>query len=184
MLTIQIEKIKSKGLNRSGEVDAANLSGLDDLITTGQLIVEGPVSYSFNLCRIGEMITIQGHVAASVGLVCDLCLEPFDFSVKSDFDLVYALQVPEIEDESDADIELTADDLGIVLLTGEEIDLSEPLVEQFLLCLPFKAICRKSCKGLCPNCGTDLNHSVCKCEGSQFDTRFSALKDLQIDSDK
>ena len=184
MLKIQIEKIKSRELNHSGEVDASELSGLDDLLSTGQLVVTGPVTYSFSLCRIGEMITIKGNLAAQVSLACGRCLEMFEYPVKSNFDLVYALQMPEVEDEDDEEVELTADDLGIVLLSGEEIDLAEPLVEQFLLCLPLRAICSKDCKGLCPQCGAVLSQSKCKCDQPQFDTRFAALKDLKIDSDK
>jgi uncharacterized protein len=184
LLTIQIEKIKSKELCRSGELETASLPGLDELVLNGQLIVNGPVAYSFKLSRIGEMITIQGHVKAQVVLACGRCLENFELPVQSDFDLVYALQMPEVEDESDEELELTADDLGIVLLTGDEIDLAEPLVEQLLLSLPFKSVCRKDCKGLCPHCGVDLNYSECQCDVPQFDTRFSALKNLKIDSDK
>ena len=184
MLTIQIEKIKSRGLTLSGDADASVLAGLDALISTGELTVKRPVSYSFSVCRVGDMITIQGNVSTEVVLSCGRCLESFDLPVKTDFDLVYATQMPEVADEDDEGFELSADDLGIVLLTEEEIDLSEPLVEQLLLCLPFQAICRKGCKGLCPQCGVDLNQSKCKCDAPQFDTRFSALQNLKIDSDK
>ena len=191
MFTIQIEKIKSRGLSLSGEVEASTLAGLDTLISTGALKVNRPVTYSFSVFRAGGMITIQGSVATGVVLSCGRCLESFDLPVKADFDLVYATQMPEVADEDDEGLELSADDLGIVLLTEEEIDLSEPLVEQLLLCLPFQAICRKGCKGLCPQCGVDLNQSACKCDQPEFkcdqpefDTRFSALKNFKIDSDK
>lgn len=184
MLKIKIEKIKSRELSQSGEVEASTLAGLDALISTGQLTVKSPVEYSFRINRVGEIITIQGHVSTLVSLACGRCLEHFDLPLNANFDLVYAEKMPEVEDEFDAEIELSADDLGIVLLTEDEIDMSEPLVEQLLLCLPLKAVCSHDCRGLCPRCGAVLEQSECRCDAPKFDTRFSALKNLKIDSDK
>ncbi|PIP30280.1 hypothetical protein COZ22_00680 [bacterium (Candidatus Howlettbacteria) CG_4_10_14_3_um_filter_37_10] len=44
-----------------------------------------------------------------------------------------------------------------------EIDVSEPLREEILLSLPIKPLCSLKCKGLCPNCGQNLNKAKCKC---------------------
>ncbi|MBE0501452.1 MAG: DUF177 domain-containing protein [Desulfuromonadales bacterium] len=181
MLTIQIDSIKEHELHLNGEIITPELAGL---VSTDQLNLSGPVSYDFKLSRIGEMITVRGQVAAQLRLACGRCLELFDLPVSADFDLTYAKQLPEVEVGFDDEIELTADDLGIVLLTGEEIDLFVPLVEQLLLCLPLQAFCREECKGLCLHCGTDLNYSACNCNAPQFDTRFSVLENLKIDSGK
>lgn len=184
LLTIQIDTIKDDEMLLTGDLDASDLPGLDDLTTNGQLTVKGAISYRFRLFRVSDMIEILGHVSSRVSLACSRCLEPFDLPVEADFDLTYADHLPEVEDESGEEIELTADDMGITLLEGEEIDLSESLVEQLLLSLPFQPICMKSCNGLCPNCGADLNQSECECSRSepQFDTRFAGLKKLKIDS--
>lgn len=183
LLTIQIDTIKEDEIVLTGDLDASELSGLDDLLTSGQLAVKGPVSYRFRLFRVGGMIEVLGHVSSRISLACGRCLESFDLPVDADFDLTYADHLPEVEDESDEEVELTADEMGIVLLEGEEIDLTDQLVEQLLLSLPFQPICKESCKGLCPHCGTDLNKTQCSCSEPQFDTRFAGLKKLKIDSD-
>jgi hypothetical protein len=45
------------------------------------------------------------------------------------------------------------------------------LREQVLLALPMKVICRSDCRGLCPNCGANLNHEECRCETHSQQTR-------------
>ena len=186
MLTIQIDTIKEEELLLSGDLDPSVLAGLDDLISSGQLTINEPISYSFKIFCISSMIEIQGHVASQVNLACSRCLESFALPVETDFELTYAGQLPEVEneEEDDDEVELTAEEMGIVLLKGDEINLEEPLVEQLLLSLPFQPICRNECKGLCPQCGVDLNSAECSCNEPQFDTRFAALQKLKIDSDK
>ena len=184
LLTIQVDTIKEDELLLSGDVETSGLAGLDDLLSGGQLVINGPVSYRFRIFLVSSMIEIQGHAEATVDLACSRCLEPFSSSVETDFELTYAEQLPEIADEFDEEIELTAEDMGISLIEGEEIDLAKPLVEQLLLSLPFQPICNENCKGLCPHCGADLNIKICGCSEPQFDTRFADLQKLKIDSDK
>ena len=186
MLTIQIDTIKEEELFLDGDVDASGLVGLDDLISNGQLVIDGPISYRFRLFRVSGMIEIQGHVASRFTMACSRCLKSFDLPVEADFELTYAGQLPEVEneDEDGEEIELTAEDMGIALIEGDELDLAPPLVEQLLLSLPFQPICKEDCNGLCPHCGADLNLSECNCNEPQFDTRFAALQKIKIDADK
>ena len=44
-----------------------------------------------------------------------------------------------------------------------EIDLSNVVRDTLLLEKPLKTICNKNCKGLCSNCGSNLNFEDCKC---------------------
>ena len=53
------------------------------------------------------------------------------------------------------------------------------LREQFVLAVPFAPLCREDCKGLCPQCGIDLNTGTCACE-KPVDPRLAALKGLKI----
>ena len=46
---------------------------------------------------------------------------------------------------------------------NDEIDLGQLMQEQFYLALPMKPLCKDDCKGLCPNCGTNLNKATCDC---------------------
>jgi uncharacterized protein len=44
--------------------------------------------------------------------------------------------------------------------------------------MPLRVLCREDCAGLCPTCGTDLNHDTCSCVTETVDERWSALRDL------
>jgi hypothetical protein len=59
---------------------------------------------------------------------------------------------------------LKLDDTEIAFFEGEGLFLADVLAEQVLLALPMKAICRSDCRGLCPQCGVNLNNEECRCE--------------------
>ncbi len=74
-----------------------------------------------------------------------------------DFRLVLAPRAVGFEAETD----LRDEDLEFSLYDGCEIDLSPLIREQFLLSLPTRLLCHEECRGLCPGCGTNLNHNQC-----------------------
>jgi uncharacterized protein len=65
----------------------------------------------------------------------------------------------------------------------DAIDLGQLIEEQFYLVLPMKPLCSVDCKGLCSNCGTNLNVASCDCQVRWEDPRLAALKAL-IDRNK
>jgi uncharacterized protein len=64
--------------------------------------------------------------------------------------------------------------------SGKTIDLAPALREQVLLAIPPSPLCDEACKGLCPQCGKDLNQGDCGCERRSIDPRWAALKDIQL----
>ncbi len=56
------------------------------------------------------------------------------------------------------------------------IDLGQMIEEQFYLALPMKPLCHADCKGLCANCGTNLNVAACDCQVRWEDPRLAVLK--------
>jgi uncharacterized protein len=71
------------------------------------------------------------------------------------------------------------DDLATAFYDDEQIDLTHLIMEQFQLALPMKALCMEACKGLCPQCGTNLNTGACDCNVKWEDPRLAALKNLK-----
>lgn len=61
---------------------------------------------------------------------------------------------------------------------SQMLDLSDVLRQYLLTSEPLKVLCREDCKGICPECGVDLNVDVCKCGQAQVDPRWGALADL------
>lgn len=107
-----------------------------------------------------------------VGLMCDRCLEPFEWPVHIEFDEEYVIARDpttghRIETDSD---EFTVDG-------SWHLDLSEAVRQYEESALPIQSICRPDCRGLCPTCGQNLNESSCGCAAGS-DHRWSALASL------
>ena len=73
--------------------------------------------------------------------------------------------------ENDTDADVTSIDEQHVL------DLSDTLRQYRLAAIPMAPLCREDCKGICPECGTDLNETTCSCERFQ-DQRWTVLRKL------
>ncbi len=65
---------------------------------------------------------------------------------------------------------------------GAEINLAALLWEEFILSLPEKALCKADCKGLCRNCGQNLNTGTCACKPDDLDPRLEKLRELKVQS--
>jgi uncharacterized protein len=123
-----------------------------------------------------EDIRLVGSFSTEMETHCARCLEAVDNRVAESFDLVYRpLGVDARGDE--ASINEAETEIGYY--QGEGLLLEDVLKEQILLALPVKQICSATCKGLCPQCGTNLNHGSCSCVSAMSDPRWSALEDIR-----
>jgi uncharacterized protein len=71
-------------------------------------------------------------------------------------------------------------DLDITYIAEDYVDLSDVLTEQLQLTVPFQPLCKEDCKGLCANCGADLNVGRCACSKLNKASPFSSLKNLKV----
>lgn len=76
---------------------------------------------------------------------CDRCLKPFDISVNFNFEIF-----------------LTNN--NIEHLRNRTLVLDDQLVENSILTVPIKKICEDACRGLCSECGQNLNLKKCNCK--------------------
>ena len=67
------------------------------------------------------------------------------------------------QNAGEGEVEVEDDDLTTAFYSDEQIDLGQLVLEQFYLAVPMKPLCRESCRGLCPECGTNLNTGTCSC---------------------
>ena len=77
------------------------------------------------------------------------------------------------------EVAISEADTEIGYYQGEGLLLEDVLKEQILLALPVKQLCRANCKGLCPQCGKNLNVESCNCVTAMPDPRWSALEDIR-----
>ncbi len=141
--------------------------------------VAAPVHLAFEIFKDGSQFHLVGRVESALRLTCGRCLEEMTLPVDLPFDLLY---LPHRENAGEGEAEVEDDDLTTAFYRDDEIDLGQLVVEQFLLALPMKPLCRESCRGLCPECGTNLNTATCSCEHAWTDPRLDGLKSL-LDKD-
>jgi uncharacterized protein len=126
------------------------------------------------LVREGDKVTISGEIEATAEFDCDRCLAAIKSPIRQRFELTY---VPPIG-SSDERV-LGDEDLSIGFYRDDTIDVDDVVREQILLALPMTKLCTEDCRGLCPECGTNLNEASCECGRKQIDPRWAALKDLK-----
>jgi uncharacterized protein len=138
--------------------------------------VAAPVELVLDVTRLGDAaFTLSGRARTMLQMDCSRCLEPFEVPVDARFDLRYA---PQSENAGHGEIEVGDDDLATAFYREGLVDLIELLREQFVLALPMKPLCQEACKGLCRECGSNLNKTQCDCAPKWEDPRLAPLKSL------
>jgi len=121
-------------------------------------------------------IRLRGKLSTGLELQCARCLEPVPRKVDREFELLYR---PLGADAGREEISVTDAEAEIGYYQGDGILLEDVLREQVLLALPVKITCRDDCKGLCPQCGKNLNQDQCSCSVTAEDPRWEALKGIR-----
>ena len=134
--------------------DEALLAGCSPIHVTGKLQGKSSIVY----------MTLTA--AFTLSLLCDRCMTPYEeaHTVPVEHVLVTSLN-REDNDE-------------LILVESQEIDLHELVMSDLLLTLPMKHLCREDCKGLCVQCGKNLNEGDCGCKKKPVDPRLEALRKL------
>ena len=119
--------------------------------------------------RVQGGLLVQGTVESQLCLECVRCLESFVLPIALELEEVFRL--PGASSGPTLDASYVVGDDGW-------LDLAPLLRELAWVVTPMKPLCRSDCKGLCPQCGVDLNLESCTCERVRIDPRLAALRDL------
>ena len=145
------------------EVGAALGLDVDEVHQTlGDLKVDY-VRGQFLLTRTTRGVLIKGQFSTELQTECVRCLESFHLTLNVPMEEMFAFSAA-----SDP----------IYFIDEGWLDLRQPLREQIMLALPIHSVCRPDCKGLCPNCGQNLNEGPCNCSTEEIDPRLADLKKL------
>ncbi|MDD5662737.1 MAG: DUF177 domain-containing protein [Lentisphaerae bacterium] len=127
---------RERKLSLTGTVPAEFL-GVPD---TEMLKFNHPVEYDLELSVAAGGVVLKGSVTTAVQCFCGRCLGEFTATMKATICHFY--------EKSDA----------------AELDIATDIREDILLETPMNPICGKDCKGLCLQCGKNLNLEACSCD--------------------
>ncbi len=136
-----------------------------------------------------NLLSVKISLDAKVIAECARCLKPVEFEISDNLDYLYFASAKNQDPSLDSETLSEFDDAGFfpveVEFFGRTLDVMPQIQESIYTLLPFRILCRDDCKGLCPECGADLNEGNCDCkrENADFagDSRFAVLKDLRLE---
>ncbi len=124
-------------------------------------------------------VTVKGQIRLSAGVVtltatvnyryegaCDRCMK--EVNRAEQFAMEHILVVSLNHEDNDS----------FVLLENYQLPLDELVEEDLILDQPSKVLCSEDCRGLCQQCGKDLNEGSCDCREDTVDPRLAVLRQL------
>ncbi len=146
---IFLDQIPEDGKRVRGE-DAPAVLAVDSGVPVG---VESPLRYDLFAQVVSGRLLVSGRLEAGIAMACSRCGCPV------------RLTVSEPAYRFDAD----------VASLGESVDLTADMREAIVVLFPSYPVCDPGCKGLCPQCGANLNEGTCACEPPAEGDRWSLL---------
>lgn len=181
-MRVHIDDINENGPELTFEENAASFPALEEITNKNECAFLKPLSIRIQMRRIGDLFEAMGSIGTRIRLNCSRCLQPFEFTLESKFDMTYIQQPADMADPVfREEIELQAEEIGLIQFYGNEIDLRDAIQEEVVMALPMTTLCRSDCKGLCARCGADLNQGNCGCDRRITNPQFEVLKNLKID---
>ena len=123
--------------------------------------------------QAGADVLIRGGFKGIVAMECRRCLRDVTVPVEEEFTLLFRAGL----DAAQA----AEEDAYPLPERGTELDIADAMREQVLLAAPRFAICDEACRGLCPQCGANLNEASCDCTVASAEPRWAALRNLKLD---
>ena len=161
---------ESIGTSRQFEIDGS-LRDIDES-NPGATGVQGRV----NLQRTARGILAAGSARLRLAQACRRCLELTETQVCFEFQEEF---IPSADVRTGDRLPRTDDHASELVIDQHQVlDLTEVLRQHTILAASDWTLCRPDCKGLCPNCGQNLNFGHCQCQSVGIDPRLAALAKL------
>ncbi len=132
-----------------------------------------PVSGSVRLVKVAGDVLVTGTLTTVLQMPCTRCLEPVDVPVTIEIEETF---IPITDIATGMHLTLPEDvDDTILIDEAHILDLTEVVRQDLFISQPTHVLCREDCRGLCPQCGQNLNVGTCNCDTTTIDSRWSSL---------
>ena len=135
MIKISVRDITSNGLDIDQSIPKEGIG-----LSSEEVDIRSLLHVKARLEKVDNFIVADTHIKAEFGYMCARCLQELysteERSYKFDFELDPSV---------------------------EYVDLGEEIRQEIIMANPARVLCSKDCKGICPQCGANLNIEQCKC---------------------
>lgn len=154
-MTIEVARVPDGGRDYTGSVAPAEVE-----LGIPEAEVTQPVCYDLKAVVVSGELVVSGGLSTTVRFQCSRCAETFESAV---------------EDPSFERVKPAPEG-------NESVDLTPDMREAIILAFPGYPVCAPRCRGLCAQCGVNLNRGSCSC-APPLDARWHALDSLGVGED-
>lgn len=162
-MKVQISDIIS-GKDRSKKIDYT--------FAIPQFDFEGDIIKYIGSCEVvgvisaeSDILILSAKIKANLEMICSRCLDTFIYPIDIDIEERFTTNSKSEDDEA-------------IVVLDDVLDITEIVETSIISTLPIKRVCKDDCKGLCQECGCNLNFNTCSCNKEDVNIRFEALRGL------
>ena len=134
-----------------------------------------PIDGDVRLSRTDRSVIAEAHLRTALEETCSRCLGPAEAPI--DVDLLEEA-LPSIDFQTGVPLDLTAEPDALRIDDHHILDLEPPVRDAISMAEPIAPLCRTDCRGLCPECGINLNEQPDHDHGPEpVDPRLALLAD-------
>lgn len=149
-------------------IDLANIAGTpgargrfpisEQLSASEGVVCVGPVTGELTVENAGSLLLVRGQLHAALRTPCARCLAEGEQQLEMEIEEEFASEgaSPEVRTIDREEPHLSA-------ISDFVLDAHEFVRQQVMANLPMSFLCRPDCRGICPECGKDLNEGTCRC---------------------
>jgi len=139
--------------------------GLDSIAVPAGTDVELDV----RLESVTEGVYVSGTVSAALDGECARCLDALTDQITVEIAELFAFPDSATDDTTDAD--------ELPRVADDKLDVEQTVRDAVVLALPLAPLCRRDCRGLCPDCGEKWADLAPDHAHETLDPRWAALRE-------
>ena len=152
-MKIYVDRIPAEGLEIAEDIDPHTIAL--DVNYEGVSFIKS-ITATAKVIKAGGEVLVDMKLEAPVEYTCGRCLAKFPDLLKKEFKTSYEAK------------------------PGSVIELDEDIRQEMILDYPMQSLCKADCKGLCHNCGQNLNIEQCECPTEDNEKKDQKGKGLDL----
>jgi len=151
-------KDRNKKIDYKFQIPQFDFEG-DKIKSSGSCEVVGMISSD------SDILILNAEIKVDLEMICSRCLDTFIYPIDIDIEERFTTNSKSLEDEA-------------IIVFDDVLDITQIVETSIISTLPIKRVCKENCKGLCQECGCNLNSNTCSCNKEDVDIRFESLRGL------